>query len=97
MKKQGPTTHEHAVALGRLGGKARSESLSEAERKAIATKASKAAKKWRAENPERTEEITAKAVDASRAARSANPEQWRETMRKAAQARWDRVRATKKK
>lgn len=39
---EGPTKDPAAVALGRKGGKARAENLSEKQRKAIARKAAKA-------------------------------------------------------
>lgn len=41
-------TNKHAAALGSLGGKARAKKLTPEERKAIATKASQAAKVARA-------------------------------------------------
>ncbi len=61
-----------AVELGRLGGKARADALSSKEKKAIAIKASKAAKKARKKlTPEQRKEAARNAAKARWAKRRA--------------------------
>ena len=85
MAKKNP----HAVALGRLGGKARAQVLSDKEKQAIASKAGKVGGKRRAEA---LAAMSTAGVGGKARAQKLTPARRKEIAKKAAAKRWEKAK-----